>query len=163
MARIVVTAVVARIEIPATARLSVTQEVVLCDATDGDGLPLPDGLRINLTGAMRGIGLQPGDRIAMVANLDAYNRGRRLIGADIEDVVAFLRALPNEDRNGVTFRLRHPANIRASTPRGVQPGGLGPSLRVPWKGSPCACRPSGRTGEPRRPTYRRRRARSPST
>lgn len=128
MARIVVEATVERIVVPEYAIMGMQQEVILRDAVEG-GLPLPDGLRVNLTGAMRGLALMPGDRIALVANLDALDRERRVIGADLADVVAFLRGLPREARAGVTFRLRHPGHVRRvrqdRTPSGNAEDGAG--------------------------------------
>ena len=115
MARMVVMATIAGIEVAARSLTGMQREVVLRDAT-GDGLPLPDGVRTNLTGHMRGLDVMPGDRITFVAHLDAHDADHHIIAADIADVVAFLRSLPREGRTGVRFRLRQPGGRAARTP-----------------------------------------------
>lgn len=111
MGRMAIAATVARIEERPHSLLGLQHEVFLCDVL-GDGLPLPDGTRADLTGPLRALDLMPGDRIALAATLGACGPDGRVVGPDLDDPVQSLRSLQRDARMGMYSRLRHPRGVR---------------------------------------------------
>jgi hypothetical protein len=111
MAYIALTGTVERIEVREDALMVAASDVVLRGLTEGDGITLPDGLRVNHTGQMRRLDLTTGDRIGLSGqHLDAYD-GTYQIATGITDAPAFLQSLPADRRVTVALRLVRPSGV----------------------------------------------------
>lgn len=83
---------------------------VLRDVVRFDGTPIATVQRINVTGKMRQMGIEPGNLIAFSAQIDSYDRRGTLIATDLQ--------APSEVPPGVTYRFARPRKIAVVAYRG---------------------------------------------